>query len=84
MDMSKVADEIIRDLGAKGVPFLERARLHDALTQYEAELSADAEGRGFNEVRLAEAIVDRPEGYPKVITERVEAISERYAPAEYQ
>jgi hypothetical protein len=84
MDMSKVADEIITDLGATGVPFPERARLHDALTQYEAELSANAEGRGFNEVRLAEAIVDRPGNYPDVIAERVEAICKRYVPDEYQ
>lgn len=82
LDMSKVADEIITDLEAEGVPFLDRALLHDALTQYEVELSANAEGRGFNEVRLAEAIVDRPDAYPQAIAERVAAIAKRYGPDE--
>jgi hypothetical protein len=78
LDMSKVADEIITDLGAKGVPFLDRCRLHDALTQYEVELSAGAEGSGSNEIRLAEKIVDAPDAYPEVIAERVAAIAKRY------
>jgi hypothetical protein len=78
MDMSKLADEIIRDLCEKPVPGLERLHLHDALTQCEAELSTDAEGRGFNEARLAEAIVDRPDVYPDPIPARIAALAKRY------
>lgn len=78
LDMGKVADEIIRDGCEKPVPALDRLRLHDALSEFSCELDANAEGRGFNEVRLAEAIVNRPENYPDMIAERVNGLMERY------
>lgn len=78
VDTSKLADEIIRDLCEKPVPAMDRFHLHDALTQFECELSAYMEGRGFNLARLAEAIVDRPQTWEGPIADQVVSLSERY------